>query len=108
MKRSLFLISLLFLSTLSFADVEVFTQRAYCEINAGRSANCEVCNFESYAPIHCEMSIRGRTLYGFWFQGSQVGAIPYGQCMYGYVYANNPIRDPLVSADAYASCRRRL
>ncbi len=104
----------LFISATSAQELDqstesgVFTQRAYCEINAGQSAICEVCNYESYRPIRCEMSIRGQTLYGFWFQGHQVGSITYGQCMYGYVYANNPMRDPLVSVDAYATCRGRF
>lgn len=90
----------------TMSSENTFTQRGYCEINAGDSATCEICNYESYRPIRCQMSIRGKTLYGLWFQGSQYGAIAYGQCMYGYVYANNPMRDPLISAEASATCSR--
>jgi len=99
-----FFISLSVMSFAVQAQEDHFTRRPYCEINGGSNATCEICNFDSYRPITCDMSIKGRTLYGFWFQGQQRGAIPYGKCMYGYVYANNPMRDPLISAEASAMC----
>lgn len=112
MKTTVLLISFLASLTIFAAPADnngedSFTQQAYCEINAGHNATCEICNFDSYRPIKCHMSISGRTLYGFWFKGNQHAAIPYGKCMYGYVYANNPMRDPLISAEASATCRRR-
>ena len=99
------LIVLLGLFSLNLSAQEFMTKRAYCELNAGSNARCEVCNFESYHPIHCQMSVRGQTLHGFWFQGAQQGMVAPGQCMYGYVYARNPFQDPLIFADAQAHCR---
>lgn len=101
----LILMTTFFILSPASASEEVFNKQAYCEINAGQSARCEVCNFESYRPIFCQMSIKAKTLYGFWFNGQQHGMVAPGQCMYGYTYARNPMRDPLISVSAQASCR---
>lgn len=108
-------LSFLFLLSSSFSSLadsvnelesgqESVRRQAYCEINSGHFARCEVCNFESYRPLLCELYVRGQTLYGYWFEGKKKAMVAPGQCMYGQVFARNPMVDPLVTADAHAFC----
>ncbi|WP_372652991.1 hypothetical protein [Halobacteriovorax sp.] len=86
-------------------NAQTVNLKANCYLSGGKSAVCEVCNDSYSRPIRCAMKIRGITSYGYWFKGSQRGVLRPGSCMSGYVSANNPYTDPLVDAQAYASCR---
>ena len=79
--------------------------RANCFINGGANAVCEVCNYQFSRPILCQMTMRGLTSRRFFMNGQQTGVVLPGQCMQGFVYANNPYVDPLIDAQANVSCR---
>lgn len=96
---------LVLLSIISINSNAYFTSRANCFLVSGSKAQCEVCNFASYKPIQCSLNILGRTSYGHSFTGVQNGVILPGQCMRGFVFANNPFIDPLVSAFGNVTCR---
>jgi len=90
----------------SFANVEKrgFSLNANCYLNGGSNAVCEACNFQYNRVIRCSMQIRGMSSRGFWFNGYQNAIVYPGQCMNGYVYANNPYVDPLVDSQARVNC----
>ena len=96
---------LVVLSIFSINSNAYFTSRANCFLVNGSKAQCEACNFASYRPIQCTLNIQGRTSYGYTFTGVQNGLIMPGQCMRGFVFANNPYMDPLVGAFANVTCR---
>ncbi|WP_372656214.1 hypothetical protein [Halobacteriovorax sp.] len=98
-------ILLVVLSIISINSNAYFTSRANCFLISGSKAQCEACNYASYRPIQCTLNIQGRTSYGNSFNGVQSGVILPGQCMRGFVFANNPFRDPLVSAFGNVTCR---
>lgn len=81
-----------------------FRVNANCQLFSGVRAACEACNWQG-RPMYCKMKIKGRTSYGAWFNGNQSGWVGPGLCISGYVAANNPYRDPLVSANAKVRCR---
>ncbi len=104
MKQLTIVITFLLLTLTTNAQSRV-NLKANCYINGGKNAVCEVCNNRYSRPIRCSMKIKGITSYGYWFKGNQNGIVYPGSCMSGYVSANNSYRDPLVDAQAYASCR---
>ena len=85
--------------------VEKINIQANCWISGGANAVCEVCNYQFSQPMLCQMNVSGKTYRGFNFQGIQKGVVVPGQCMNGYVYANNPSFDPLIDAWANVNCR---
>ena len=95
------LLATLFLSVSTYA----VNLRANCWVNGGVNAVCEACNFSYHRPIFCSMQVRGVSSRGFWFNGMQSGVVYPGQCINGYVYANNPYIDPLVHATANTQCQ---
>lgn len=78
---------------------------ANCWVNGGGQAVCEVCNSYYSSPIACRMNIRGLTANGYWLNGRQSGYVMPGQCINGYVRANNPYVDPLIDANVNFNCR---
>lgn len=98
-------ILLVVLSVISINSNAYFTSRANCFLINGAKAQCEACNFASYRPLRCSLNIQGQTSRGFFFTGVQHGVIMPGQCMRGFVFANNPYMDPLVGANANVTCR---
>lgn len=101
----LLIVALAFLSTFTYAVEKRVNLNANCYVNGGANAVCEVCNFAYSRPVQCAMQIRGLTSRRFWFNGHQNGIVYPGQCMNGYVYANNPYVDPLIDAQARVNCR---
>ncbi|WP_417335482.1 hypothetical protein [Halobacteriovorax marinus] len=93
------------MSLSTVASTQKLNFAANCWINGGANAVCETCNFAYSRPIFCQMSIQGVTSRGFWFNGQQQGVVYPGQCISGYVYANNSYMDPLVNANANTNCR---
>jgi hypothetical protein len=64
---------------------------------------CSVVN-ESNFPARCQLQIQGRTSMGYTFNGFENVFLYPGQNAWAYVYANNPMIDPLVFVGGYATC----
>ncbi|MEE3079841.1 MAG: hypothetical protein VX341_10930 [Bdellovibrionota bacterium] len=104
MKSLIKIISFLIISY-SASAFNWFPVQSYCQLNQGQGASCQVCNWQGYRPIFCRMNVVGRSSYGAFFNGFQQGWVYPGQCISGFVRANNPYYDPLVFANANAQCR---
>lgn len=76
--------------------------RAVCSVNRSQ-ATCEVYNHLNF-PVYCYARAVGVTRYGFNANFAAQGVIYPGQSMYVNVYAHNPYNDPLVRANAKATC----
>lgn len=100
--RALLLIAL---SVISIQTSAYYQAAANCFLISGAKAQCEACNFAGYRPVTCTLNIQGRTYSGFTFNGTQSQVLLPGQCMRGFVYANNPYRDPLAGAFGNVVCR---
>jgi len=107
--RKFLVLGLICLSALSVSANNKVMNKLYmnanCFVNGGVNAVCEACNYSYNRPVRCAMQIRGMSSRGFWFNGNQFGVLYPGQCMNGYVYANNPYVDPLVDANASVNCQ---
>ncbi len=82
-----------------------FNLQANCYINNYSSASCQACNWNFYRPIFCQMRVNAQTSRGAFFNAFQNAYVYPGQCMNGFVNANNPYFDPLVFANAHVVCR---
>lgn len=94
---------LLIAATLLSLNSQAFQVQARCQLQAGQSAICQVCN-NSYQAVYCNMSLQGRTSRGFWLNEFGNGYLAPGQCMTGYLYAHDPYTDPLINANGQANC----
>lgn len=90
--------------TLSLNTMAWFNFQANCLLNGGVNAVCKACN-STYQTMYCEMRVQGVTRSSFWYNGFQSGHVSSGQCIQGFVYANNPYLDPLINASATVQCR---
>ncbi|ATH08646.1 hypothetical protein BIY24_12020 [Halobacteriovorax marinus] len=93
------------LALVSVSSNAYYTAAANCFLVSGAQAQCEACNFAGYRPLTCTLNVQGRTSYGYSFNGVQTKVLLPGQCMRGFVYANNPYMDPLVGAFGNVTCR---
>ncbi len=82
-----------------------FPVRSECYVEQGRIAYCRACN-HNFRPIFCRGRIEGRTYYGSFLTAHGNQWVMPGQCMTGQVYAQNPIYDPLVYANAQVNCHQ--
>jgi hypothetical protein len=96
-------LSVLFIFLVSLNVSAYFTVNANCFVQQGRTAVCEVCNYQ-YRTFFCQMRINGQTRSGAWLNGFQNLMLYPGQCASGYVHAINPFMDPLFFANAQATC----
>ncbi|MGI4992000.1 hypothetical protein ACRXCV_05195 [Halobacteriovorax sp. GFR7] len=104
MKKFMMLFAFVIVGSLSNAQAYV-SANANCWVNGGGQAVCEVCNHYYSRPIYCNMNMRGLTAYGAWMTAFQNGYVMPGQCINGFVRANNPYVDPLVDANVNFNCR---
>ncbi len=102
--KALALTFLLFYSLKSFS-YQWFNVQANCYINNYSSASCQACNWNSYRPMFCHMNVSAQSSRGAFFNAFQNGYVYPGQCITGFVRANNPYFDPLVFAQANVRCR---
>jgi hypothetical protein len=102
MKRTL--ISLLFLSFSFSASAQGwFNVQANCTVNRS-AAQCSIYN-RWYRPITCRVQASGQTYFGAQAYNDQIIIITPGFANGVSVFALNPLRDPLVRANASAVCR---
>lgn len=102
MKKAL--ISILFLVASLGANAQAwFNIQANCVFN-NSVAKCSVYN-RWYQPITCRIQAVGQTFYGAQAVGSKTVIVPAGFTDGMSVFALNPLRDPLVVANASAVCR---
>lgn len=97
MKKLIFTIGLLVAGVSS-----AFELTANCHFDQSYG-ECSVIN-NTQTPIRCRLQIQGRTSMGYSYTGFEMAYLYPGQYAYAYVYANNPMIDPLVFVNGSAQC----
>jgi hypothetical protein len=100
MKKLIVIIGLL-TSGLSFG----FDIAANCHFDPSYG-ECSVVN-DTQMPVKCKLQIQGRTSMGYTYNGFEFVFLYPGQYAYAYVYANNPMVDPLVQVSGSAQCKNQ-
>lgn len=81
-----------------------FGIRANCSVENGKSAICEVCNFDR-KPIVCNIETKGLTNASQeWIIGNAQVYIRPGSCVNGHAMVHDLEEDPFVFAKGQAEC----
>lgn len=86
----------------SFAS-QAFFMNTQCYFDRARGE----CTAFNHTPrtITCQLTIQGRTASGAFFNGFEFVTLYPGQYAWAYVYAQNPMYDPLVFVNGTAQCQ---
>ena len=99
------LLAVFFLVLSLNASAQVFFQ-AQCQVVNRATARCTFCNYNiSPRAMFCRMDVQGQTYYGAFWTGFVQNWVAPGQCIYGFVNAQNPVIDPLTRAHASVRCQ---
>jgi len=98
MKKFIAALSFLMLSTSAFA----FQMQANCQFNRS-VGQCSVYNSWG-VPVYCTLRAQGQVASGAYGYAYENVTVYPGSYAYVYVYANNPVIDPLVFVTGNATC----
>lgn len=102
--KKLVLIASTLLTLSTAAQARYFRMGADCFVQSGRKGICVAYN-DSNRPMYCRGRVYGETYYGYSFRANGSGTVYPGQEFYLYVYAQNPMNDPLVQTSGNIECR---
>ncbi len=95
-------LALTILAMLSFS-ASAFQMQANCQFNRS-VGQCSVYNNWG-VPVFCTLRAQGQVASGAYGYAYEQATIYPGSYAYVYVYANNPMIDPLVFVTGNASCQ---